>query len=215
MIWRLCYNNLAALESQKGQWEARSNGISRQSRCRSRWCAKVPAVVRHRSDLAISSEQSGRRILPRRQAGRSGRRICASPRICLPRWRTIIRTNWPIEARWQHYFNNQALALAEAGRHADALADLSGCHRRAARNVASESPDSEMMRDLLSKMYYNFGQSLRAERRLERGCRCRASTAGTLAGKRRKIVRRSSGVGGSRIGDSEGVARDVRDWRKP
>jgi tetratricopeptide (TPR) repeat protein len=57
--------------------------------------------------------------------------------------------------------NNQALALAGMGRHADALR-IYPTAIEAQRICLARVPDSEMMRELLSKMYYNFGQSLRA-----------------------------------------------------
>jgi tetratricopeptide (TPR) repeat protein len=57
--------------------------------------------------------------------------------------------------------NNQALALAGVGRHTDALR-IYATAIESQRKCCDKVPNSEMMRELLSKMYYNFGQSLRA-----------------------------------------------------
>ena len=56
--------------------------------------------------------------------------------------------------------NNQALALAKAGRHADALPIYTAAIE-AQKICLDQAPNSEQLRDALSKMYFNFGQSLR------------------------------------------------------
>jgi tetratricopeptide (TPR) repeat protein len=62
--------------------------------------------------------------------------------------------------------NNQALALAGAHRHEDALA----IYREAIESQRicwNRRPDSATMREVLSKMYYNYGQSLRVTGRMD------------------------------------------------
>ena len=53
------------------------------------------------------------------------------------------------------------------GRHADALR-IYPTAIDAQRKCCDKVPNSEMMRELLSKMYYNFGQSLRATSKFDR-----------------------------------------------
>ena len=62
--------------------------------------------------------------------------------------------------------NNQALALAGAGRHDDALAIYPEAID-AQRACYEESPQSVMMRELLSKMYYNYRQTLQGAGRYD------------------------------------------------
>jgi len=54
--------------------------------------------------------------------------------------------------------NNQALALASVARHTDAL-KIYPAAIEAQRRCRVKGADSETTRQLLSKMYYNFGQS--------------------------------------------------------
>jgi serine/threonine protein kinase/tetratricopeptide (TPR) repeat protein len=160
----LCYNNLAALESQKGRWPAAIDWHQRAIRLQEQMARKSPGVVRHRSDLAISMNNLGmaycRAAKPAEgdEAFDEARRMFAS-----------LADDYPDEVAYRSslaaLLNNQALALAEVGRHRDAL-DIYSAAIDAQRKCRERVPDSEMMRDLLSKMYYNFGRSLRAERRL-------------------------------------------------
>ncbi len=57
--------------------------------------------------------------------------------------------------------NNQALALAGAGRHEEAIGSYESAIQ-SQRDRYEVQRDSAMMREVLSKLYYNYGQSLLA-----------------------------------------------------
>jgi eukaryotic-like serine/threonine-protein kinase len=160
----LCYNNLAALESQKGQWDAAIGWHQQAIGLQEQMTRKSPGVVRHRSDLAISMNNMG---VASCRASKPAEADAAFARA-----RNLFATladDYPDELAYGSslaaLLNNQALALAEAGRHADALKIYPDAID-AQRKCRERAPNSETLRDLLSKMYYNFGRSLRAERRL-------------------------------------------------
>ena len=126
---------------------------------------KSPAVVRYRSDLAISLNNLGMAYC---RASKS-----AEADTAFGRARDLFDTladDYPDELAYRSslaaLLNNQALALAGMGRHADAL-QIYPTAIDAQRKCCERVPDSEMMRELLSKMYYNFGQSLRATGKFE------------------------------------------------
>jgi tetratricopeptide (TPR) repeat protein len=160
----LCYNNLAALESQKEKWDAAIGWQQQAIGLQEQMTRKSPGVVRHRSDLAISMNNLGVAYC---RAAKSAEADAAFARA-----RNLFATladDYPDELAYRSslaaLLNNQALALAEVGRHTDALKiypDAIDAQRKCHERVRG----SEVMRDLLSKMYYNFGRSLRAERRL-------------------------------------------------
>ena len=121
---------------------------------------KSPAVVRYRSDLAISLNNLGMAYC---RAGKSAEADAAFGRA-----RELFNTladDYPDELAYRSslaaLLNNQALALAGVGRHADALADLPDRHRVPAQVLRQSSRLRNDARTV-SKMYYNFGQSLRA-----------------------------------------------------
>jgi tetratricopeptide (TPR) repeat protein len=126
---------------------------------------KSPAVVRYRSDLAISLNNLGMAYC---KANKSRDADAAFGRA-----RDLFDTladDFPDEIAYRSslaaLLNNQALALAGVGRHADAL-QIYPKAIGAQRSCFERVPKSDMMRELLSKMYYNYGQSLRAEKRFD------------------------------------------------
>jgi hypothetical protein len=76
-----------------------------------------------------------------------------------PRWSTIIRRSWAV-------LNNQALALANADRHEQAL-EIFPEAIQSQEICCQRSPKSVILRELLSKMYYNYRQALEATGRWE------------------------------------------------
>ena len=76
-----------------------------------------------------------------------------------------MRRDYPDELAYQSslaaLLNNQALALAGAGRHEQAAAIYPEAIE-AQRQSWQRAPNSGLMQELLSKMYYNEGQSLAA-----------------------------------------------------
>ncbi|MEX0611947.1 MAG: serine/threonine-protein kinase [Pirellulales bacterium] len=155
----LCYNNMAALQSQRQRvseaidWHAKAIGLQE------RLVRTAPAVVRHRSDLAISLNNLGVAYC------RAGREVDADD--AFDRARTLFATladDYPNELTYRSamatLLNNQALALADTERHEDAI-QLYETAIESQRMCWEQSPESSLMREVLSKMYYNYGQSLR------------------------------------------------------
>jgi serine/threonine protein kinase/tetratricopeptide (TPR) repeat protein len=161
----LCYNNLAALESQKGRWAAAIERHRQAIRLQEQMARKSPGVVRHRSDLAISMNNLGVTYCRASKPAEADAAFAQSRDMFIH-----LADDYPDEVAYRSslaaLLNNQALALAEVGRHRDAL-EIYPAAIAAQRSCRERVPASEMMRDLLSKMYYNFGRSLRAERRLD------------------------------------------------
>jgi tetratricopeptide (TPR) repeat protein len=157
----LCYNNLAALQSQKGDWEEAIDAHQRAIALQEQMVRKSPAVVRHRSDLAISLNNLGVAFCRAAKATEADAAFARARDLFAE-----LAKDYPDELFYRSslaaQLNNQALALAGMGRHAealpiyrDAIEAQQGCRDRAG--------GSEIMRDLLGKMYYNCGQSLRAQ----------------------------------------------------
>jgi serine/threonine protein kinase len=155
----LCCNNLAALLSRKGataeaiDWQTKAIALHEQL------VRKAPAVVRHRSDLAISLNNLGVAYCRENRA--------ADADLVFARARELLTTlagDYPNESSYTGsiaaLLNNQALALAAAGRHEEALVSYATAIKTQ-RACYQRQSDSAMMREALSKMYYNYGQSLR------------------------------------------------------
>jgi serine/threonine protein kinase/tetratricopeptide (TPR) repeat protein len=176
----LCYNNAASLAKQDEQ--AREKAIDWQARAielQERLMRTSPAVVRHRSDLAISLNNLGVVHC------RAGQEVEADD--AFRRARELLATlagDYPNELAYQSSFaallNNQALALAGAGRHKEALAIYADAVA-AQRICWQQRRESPLMREVLSKMYYNYAQSLRVEGRF--------ADAGQAAVDRREVWR--------------------------
>jgi tetratricopeptide (TPR) repeat protein len=159
----LCYNNAASLSKQDEQQGEAARWHDRAIELQERLTRKSPAVVRYRSDLAISLNNLG---VAHCRAGRN-----APADDAFRRARELLATlagDYPDELAYQSslaaLLNNQALALAAAGRHEEALviyADAIESQRVCWR----QRSDSPLMREVLSKMYYNYAQSLRVEGR--------------------------------------------------
>jgi serine/threonine protein kinase len=175
----LCYNNLAALKSQQQQWDDAIGWHLRAISLQEQMTRKSPAVVRYRSDLAISLNNVG---VAYSRADRPQDADAAFGRA-----RELLGTlakDYPDQLAYGSslaaLLNNQALALAGAGRHEDAL-QLYPQAIQAQRQCWDRLRDSAAMRELLSKMYYNYGQSLRSTSQM--------SEAAETALSRRKVWR--------------------------
>lgn len=156
----LCYNNRAALESQRAAWEDAIIWHRRAIGLQEQLVRKSPAVVRYRSDLAISLNNLG--VASCRAAkAKDADEVFRQARELF----TNLADDYPDELAYRSslaaLLNNQALALAGVGRHADAL-EIYAQAIEAQQKCVQSHPRSEMMRDLLSKMYYNLGRSLQA-----------------------------------------------------
>lgn len=163
----LCYNNLAALQSQKDNWAEAVASHQRAIVLQEQMVRKSPAIVRYRSELATSLNNLGVaycRVNKVREAdaafGRS-RDMFAE-----------LAQDYPDELSFRSslaaQLNNQALAMAGMGRHAESL-PIYRAAIEAQRTCRERNPNSEVMRELLSKMYYNYGQSLRKENHWQEG----------------------------------------------
>jgi tetratricopeptide (TPR) repeat protein len=119
---------------------------------------KGPAVVRSRSDLAVSLSNLGVALC---RAGRDDE--SAEPFNRSRELMTTLVTDYPEELAFRSslaaLLNNQGLALAGAGRHEQAVAIYPEAIE-AQRQSWRRAPNSGLMQELLSKMYYNEGQSL-------------------------------------------------------
>lgn len=156
----LCYNNLAELESRAGKTAEAIEWYGKAVALQEQMVRKAPGVVRSRSDLAISLNNLGMALC------HSGRMDdAASP---FDRSRELMATlsgDYPGELTYQTLLagllNNQALALAAAGRHQQAV-EIYAQAIAAQRQVWERASNSDLMQELLSKMYYNEGQSFGA-----------------------------------------------------
>jgi tetratricopeptide (TPR) repeat protein len=153
----LCYNNMAAFESQNEHWEEAIAWHQRAIGLQEQMTRKSPSVVRHRSDLAVSLNNLGVAYCRAKQPGDAD--------AAFERARTLLSTlaqDYPDQlaysSSWAALLNNQAMALSEAGRHDEALR-LYPTAIAAQRECWQRMPNA--MREPLSKMYYNYGQSLR------------------------------------------------------
>jgi tetratricopeptide (TPR) repeat protein len=159
----LCYNNLAALESDKGRWAAAIDLHRKATRLQEQLVRKSPGVVRHRIDLATSKNNLGVAYCRAAKPTEADEEFDEAREMFVQ-----LADDYPDELAYRSalatLLNNQANALADVGRHEEALA----IYRAAIEEQEScreKMPDSAMLRELLSRMYYNFGRSLRAERR--------------------------------------------------
>jgi len=158
----LCYNNLATLKSQKGEWSEAIPSHERAIELQEQLVRKSPSIVRYRSDLAISLNNLGVAYC---RVGDS-----AKADVVYERARDLfaeLANDYPDELSFRGslaaQLNNQALALAGMGRHAEAIAIYPKAIE-GQKVCCAGALNSALMRDLLSRMYYNFGQSLRAEK---------------------------------------------------
>jgi hypothetical protein len=120
-------------------------------------------VVRYRSDLAISLNNLGVAYCRIKNSGEANNAF-----TCARELLGDLSRDYPDEPYYQTslaaQLNNQALALAEMGQHSEALSIYRDAIA-AQQKCCERAPGSQVMRELLSKMHYNLGQSLRAERR--------------------------------------------------
>lgn len=158
----LCYSNHAALKSQKGDWNEAVASYERAIKLQEQMVRKSSSVVRHRSELAISLNNLGVAYCRIARSAEADAAFARARDLF-----TDLAKDYPDETVYcsslAAQLNNQALAFAGMGRHAEAnriypsaIDAQKTCHERL--------PQSALMRELLSKMYYNFGQSLRAEK---------------------------------------------------
>lgn len=159
----LCYNNLAALLSQNGNWQEAIKAHQLAIDLQEQVVRKSPGVVRLRGELATSLNNLGvaycriSQIASADEAFRRSRDIFAKLAEDYPEDLTYCSS---LAAQ----LNNQALAMAGASRHAEAL-PIYRAAIEAQLKCRKRAPQSSVMRELLSKMYYNYGQSLRAEKK--------------------------------------------------
>jgi tetratricopeptide (TPR) repeat protein len=153
----LCYNNMAAFESQSQRWSEAIAWHRRAIELQEQMTRKSPSVVRYRSDLALSFNNLGVAYC------RAKRPTDAD--AAFEQARALLNTlaeDYPDQLAYSSslaaLLNNQAMALAEVGRHEEALV-LYPTAIEAQRSCWQRLPNA--MREPLSKMYYNYGQSLR------------------------------------------------------
>ena len=161
----LCYNNLAALETGHNRLVEASGWHAKAIALQERLARKAPAVVRHRSDLAVSLNNLGVVYCRLERPDDADAAFARAQQLF-----TNLAGDYPNELAYRSSFaallNNQALALAEAGRRDEAL-KIYPAAIESQRAAWAQAPESTIMCDVLSKMYYNYGQSLRAADRLD------------------------------------------------
>jgi tetratricopeptide (TPR) repeat protein len=160
----LCYNNLAALETARARLVEAIHWHSKAIELQERLVRKAPAVVRHRSELAVSLNNLGVLYCRLEQPSDADAAFAGAQQLF-----ATLAGDYPDELAYRSSFaallNNQALALAEAGRR-DAALRIYLAAIESQRVAWAQAPASAIMCDVLSKMYYNYGQSLRAAGRL-------------------------------------------------
>jgi tetratricopeptide (TPR) repeat protein len=160
----LCYNNMAALESQQERVSEAIDWHTKAIALQERLLRMAPAVVRHRSDLAISLNNLGVAYCRAGSAAEADR----SFEKARSHFETLA-DDFPDELAYRSslaaLLNNQALALGGAGRH-DAALKIYPTAIESQRICRERLPGSEMMNEVLSKMYFNYGESLKKAGRL-------------------------------------------------
>jgi tetratricopeptide (TPR) repeat protein len=160
----LCYNNLAALETTRNRLVEASGLYGKAIALQERLARKAPAVVRHRSDLAVSLNNLGVVFCRLEQPNAADTAFARAQQLFV-----TLAGDYPDELAYRSSFaallNNQALALADAGRR-DAALKIYPAAIESQRAAWAQAPDSSMMCNVLSKMYYNYGQCLRSEGRM-------------------------------------------------
>lgn len=160
----LCYNNLAAIESQLGRVSEAISWHEQAVALQQRLLRKAPAVVRHRADLATTLNNLGVAYC-RTGQDKEADAAFARARDLL----SALADDYPDQLSYKlslaALINNQALALAGANRHEAAAA----CYPQAIeleQACLASRPDAQVMREMLSKMYFNYSQSLQMLGRL-------------------------------------------------
>jgi eukaryotic-like serine/threonine-protein kinase len=154
----LGYNNLAELESRTGKTAEAIDWYGKAVALQEQMVRKAPGIVRSRSDLAISLNNLGMALCRNGRVDDSAQPFDRSRELM-----ATLSGDYPGELTYQTLLagllNNQALALAAAGRHQQAV-EIYAQGITAQRQVWERASHSDLMRELLSKMYYNEGQSL-------------------------------------------------------
>jgi serine/threonine protein kinase/tetratricopeptide (TPR) repeat protein len=160
----LCYNNLAALETGRDRLVEASRWHGEAIALQEQLARKAPAVVRHRSDLAVSLNNLGVLYCRLENPKNADEAFARAQQLF-----TTLAGDYPDELAYRSSFaallNNQALALSKAGRPEEALR-IYPAAIESQRAAWAQAPSSPIMCDVLSKMYYNYGQSLRDAGRL-------------------------------------------------
>ncbi len=156
----LCYNNLAALETGRNRFLESSRWHVKAIALQEQLVRKAPSVVRHRSDLAVSLNNLGVVYCHLEQPKSADTAFARAQQLF-----TTLAGDYPDELAYRSSFaallNNQALALAKAGRRDEAL-HIYPAAIESQRAAWEQAPNSQVLCDVLSKMYYNYGESLRA-----------------------------------------------------
>lgn len=158
----LCYNNLAALQSQKDNWQEAVASHKRAIALQEQMVRKSPAIVRYRGELATSFNNLGLAYCRINNTAEADAAFGRSRDLFAE-----LAQDYPEELSYRSslaaQLNNQALAMAGMGRHAESL-PIYRAAIEAQRACRDRSPNSDIMRELLSKMFYNYAQALRAEK---------------------------------------------------
>jgi len=119
---------------------------------------KAPAVVQHRSDLAVSLNNLGVAYCRAGQVDAAEKPFGRARELFV-----TLASDYPSELGYESalagLLNNQALALAGASQHQRAVGIYEAA-MKAQRRCLQQAPDSELMQEVLSKMVYNQGRSL-------------------------------------------------------
>lgn len=161
----LCYSNLAAIQAADERTAEAIDSYHRAIELRESLARKSPEVVQHRSELAATLnnlallEIATDDITSAVESFRYANRLFAALMADFP-------NQVAYASGWAALLNNQALALARIGRHEDAVAAYEQAVE-VQRKVIAAVEQSESALQTLSRMYYNYSQSLQALDRLE------------------------------------------------
>jgi len=196
----LCYNNLAAVDAQAKRFVEAIQGHGRAIAIQEQLIRKAPAVVRYRSDLAASLNNLGVALVKANRMSEADASFLRARDLL-----ATLADDYPKQVSFRSslaaLLNNQALALADAARHEDALA-IYPLVIQSQQACLELLPSSPKMRELLSRMQYNYGQSLLATRNFR--------AAADVARKRRMLW---AGNGVRLIGVAAELADVSLAWR--
>lgn len=154
----LCYSNLAAIQAADERTVDAIGSYHRAIELRESLLRKSPEVVQYRSELAASLnnlallEIATEDIASAVESFRYANHLFAALMADFP-------DQVAYASGWAALLNNQALALARIERHEDAVAAYEQAVEVQQR-VSAQLEPSEAARQTLSRVYYNYGQSL-------------------------------------------------------
>ncbi len=154
----LCYSNLAAIQGNADRTDEAIASYRRAIALRESLVRKSPGVVRYRSELAANLNNLALLSIRTGDPTTAGESFGYANRLFAE-----LLEDYPAQAAyasgWAALLNNQGLALANNDRHDEAIRAYAQAVE-VQRQVWKQFPATPLLRDTLSRIYYNYSQSL-------------------------------------------------------